>query len=78
MTSLSRTTFYCHALMIFTIDLVTHVISPNLIFILDTIRYLFDPGDEHKTAFTSRYSTYEFMVMPFSLTNALATYFKPL
>ena len=32
------------------------------------------PGDEHKTAFTSCYSTYEFIVMPFSLTNALATF----
>ena len=32
------------------------------------------PGDKHKTAFTSRYSTYEFMVMPFGLINALATF----
>ena len=32
------------------------------------------PGNEHKTAFTSRYSTYKFMVMPFSLTNTPATF----
>ena len=32
------------------------------------------PGDEHKTAFTSRYGTYKFIVIPFGLTNVPATF----
>jgi len=31
-------------------------------------------GDEEKTAYRIRYGSYEFMVMPFELTNALATF----
>ena len=31
-------------------------------------------GDEWKTAFRTRYSHYEFLVVPFSLTNALAIF----
>ncbi len=31
-------------------------------------------GEEWKTAFRTSYRLYEFLVMPFSLTNALATY----
>ena len=31
-------------------------------------------GDEWKTAFRTRYSSYEWQVMPFSLTNALAAF----
>ena len=31
-------------------------------------------GDEWKTAFRTRYSHFEYIVMPFDLTNALATF----
>lgn len=31
-------------------------------------------GDESKTACVTRYGAYEFLVMPFELTNALATF----
>jgi hypothetical protein len=31
-------------------------------------------GDEWKTAFKTRYSLFEYMVIPFSLANALATF----
>jgi hypothetical protein len=33
-----------------------------------------DPGDQEKTAFIVQQGTYEFTVMPFSLTNAPATF----
>ena len=33
-----------------------------------------DPDDVHKTAFRTRYGHYEFLVLPFGLTNAPATF----
>lgn len=33
-----------------------------------------DPASRHKTAFTCRYGTFEFLVMPFGLCNAPSTF----
>jgi len=35
---------------------------------------LVQPADRHKTAFQTHHGLYEWLVMPFSLTNALATF----
>src|SRR6185295_7683686 len=35
-----------------------------------------DPDDVHKTAFNTRYGHFEFLVLPFGLTNAPATFMR--